>query len=105
MLAMARLRPGDWKPPIVVHHGGRPATGSTISSAAWSEHGAWLAESGERDRRRLARAREEISAIAVAELRQRLGALPGESQLEDLAARVAAGKLDPYTAADELISG
>jgi len=41
----------------------------------------------------------------VATLRERLGALPGESHLEDLAARVATGKLDPYTAADELIAG
>ena len=43
--------------------------------------------------------------MAVATLRERLGALPGESHLEDLAAQVASGKLDPYTAADELIAG
>ena len=43
--------------------------------------------------------------MAVATLRERLGALPGESNLEDLAALVAAGQLDPYTAADELIGG
>ena len=39
----------------------------------------------------------------VAALRERLGALPGESQLEELAGHVASGELDPYTAADKLI--
>jgi LAO/AO transport system kinase len=103
MLAMAGYGAADWKPPIV----------ATIASAgdgiadlvgALGRHESWLAESGERDRRRQVRAREEISAIAVTELRQRLGGLPGESRLEELAARVAAGDIDPYTAADELIT-
>jgi LAO/AO transport system kinase len=44
-----------------------------------------------------------VSAIAVAALRERIGALPGESQLEELAGHVASGELDPYTAADKLI--
>src|SRR5262250_2406374 len=104
MLAMARYGPGDWKPPIVstiaVSGGGIDELVGRLEA-----HGAWLGESGERDRRRLARAREEISAIAVAGLRERLGALPGESQLEELAGHVASGELDPYTAADKLIGG
>jgi LAO/AO transport system kinase len=41
--------------------------------------------------------------MAVAALRERIGALPGEARLEELAAQVASGKLDPYSAADELI--
>jgi LAO/AO transport system kinase len=49
--------------------------------------------------------RAEISAIALGELRQRVGGLPGESRLEELAGRVVAGDLDPYSAADELICG
>ena len=102
MLAMARYGPGDWKPPIVST---AAASGGGIDELAGrlEAHGAWLGESGERERRRLARAREEISAIAVAGLRERLGALPGESQLEELAGHVASGELDPYTAADKLI--
>ena len=36
---------------------------------------------------------------------RRLGALPGEANLEKLAGLVASGKLDPYSAADELING
>jgi LAO/AO transport system kinase len=101
MLAMADRGAGAWKPPIVVT---TATTGEGIDDlvAKLDAHDAWLAESGERDRRRQARAKEEISAIAVAELRRRLGGLPGESRLDDLAGQVADGKLDPYTAADEL---
>ena len=72
--------------------------------ARFNAHAAWLAESGEGERRRVARARDEITALAVAQLRERLGALPGEARLEDLAGQVAVGKLDPYSAADQLIS-
>ena len=72
---------------------------------AIGRHESWLAESGERDRRRRARAREEVSAIAVTQLRERLGGLPGGPRLEELADRVAAGDIDPYSAADELIGG
>jgi LAO/AO transport system kinase len=102
MLAMAHYGTGGWKPPIV---SAAAATGAGIDDLVGRlhAHAAWLGESGERDRRRLARAREEVSAIAVAALRERLGALPGESQLEELAGHVASGELDPYTAADKLI--
>ncbi len=102
MLAMARYGEADWKPPIVSMSA---ATGEGVEdlTARLDAHWSWLGESGERDRRRRARAREEISAIAVAELRQRLGAMPGEARLDDLASRVAGGTLDAYAAADELI--
>jgi LAO/AO transport system kinase len=104
MLGMATHAPAGWKPPIV-STSAATGDGLTDLTDAIARHEAWLSESGERDRRRQARAREEISAIAVTELRRRLGGLPGESRLEDLAARVAAGDLDPYTAADDLITG
>jgi LAO/AO transport system kinase len=67
-------------------------------------HWSWLDSSGQRDARRRIRAREEITAIAVAELRQRVGGLPGDSRLDALADRVASGELDPFTAADELVA-
>jgi LAO/AO transport system kinase len=103
MLAMARYDEGAWKPPIV---SASAANGEGIDDLVGrlDDHAAWLAESGERDRRRVARARDEISAMAIAELTERLGALPGEARLEKLAGLVAAGKLDPYSAADELIN-
>jgi LAO/AO transport system kinase len=104
MLAMASYGASDWKPPIVSTVA---ATGDGIAdlAAAIGRHRDWLAASGQRDERRLRRVREEISAIALGELRQRMGDLPGESRLDELAGRVMAGDLDPYSAADELISG
>ncbi len=103
MLAMARYDEGAWKPPIVAT-AAMSAEGIDDLVGRIDAHGEWLGESGERDRRRLARAREEISAMAVAALRERLGALPGEVHLEELAGLVASGQLDPYSAADELIN-
>jgi LAO/AO transport system kinase len=105
MLAMAPQRDeGAWKPPIVLSSA---ASGDGLDDLVGrlDEHASWLAESGEGERRRVARAREEITALAVAQVRERLGALPGEARLEDLAGQVAVGKLDPYSAADELIGG
>jgi LAO/AO transport system kinase len=104
MLAIAPADPGGWKPPIVATTAAA-GTGLDDLVGRLGEHAEWLGASGERDRRRVARAREEVSAIAVAGLRQRLGALPGEAHLEMLAAQVAGGELDPYTAADRLVSG
>ncbi|HSR83927.1 MAG TPA: methylmalonyl Co-A mutase-associated GTPase MeaB [Streptosporangiaceae bacterium] len=104
MLAMASYDADDWKPPIVST---TAATGDGIAdlAAALDKHRDWLIASGQRDQRRRGRAREEISAIALGELRQRIGELPGESRLDELAGRVLAGDLDPYSAADELIAG
>jgi LAO/AO transport system kinase len=104
MLAMARYGPGDWKPSLVPTSA---ATGAGIGdlAAAIDSHRDWLSTSGRLLDRRQARARDEITAIALGELRQRTGQLPGASRLDELAERVCAGKLDPYTAADELLAG
>jgi LAO/AO transport system kinase len=104
MIAMARRGEGDWKPPIVST---TAAAGEGIGDlvARLDEHRAWLDRSGEGERRRRARAREEISVIALAELRARMGGLPGDERIDGLAGRVAAGELDPFAAAEELIAG
>jgi LAO/AO transport system kinase len=88
-----------WKPPIVSTVA---ATGEGIGDlvSAIDAQSSFLDKSGQRDSRRRARAREEISAIAVTELRRRMGGLPGADRLEDLATRVTAGELDPYSAAN-----
>jgi LAO/AO transport system kinase len=104
MMAMVSYGEGAWKAPIVSMSA---TAGEGIDELAGKldAHWRWLGETGERDRRRFARAREEVSAIAVAEVRRQLGGLPGQSRLDELAAQVACGKLDPYAAADELIAG
>lgn len=101
MLAMATYE--GWKPPIVSTSA---ATGEGIEELVGKldAHWDWLGSSGRRTQRRLARARGEVSAIAVAEIRRRIGGLPGERRLDELAAQVAGGKLDPYSAADELLA-
>jgi len=103
MIAMARRGAADWKPPIVttvaVKGEGIPELAAKVD-AHWS----WLDSTGQGEARRRARAAEEITAIAVAELRRRAGGLPGDSRLDDLARQVADGKLDPFTAAAELVA-
>ena len=73
--------------------------------AALDAHLRWLDASGERERRRLARAGAEIRAIALERVRARLDEARGADGLSGLAARVLAGELDPYRAADELAAG
>jgi GTPase len=102
MIALAERRPGDWRPPIVKTIA---TTGEGIDEMAGKldAHWSWLDSSGERDRRRVARAREEVAALALGALRRRMSRLPGDSALGPVAARVADGQTDPYSAADELL--
>jgi LAO/AO transport system kinase len=102
MLALAERKPGDWKPPIVatvaMHGAEDEGIGELVSRL--DEHWSWLGSTGELDRRRLARAREEITGLAYAALRGKLAA----DNLDALAARVAEGTLDPFEAADQLLA-
>lgn len=54
--------------------------------------------------RRTARAAREVETIAVTSLRARMADVRGDAHLDALAARVAAGELDPYAAADTLLT-
>ncbi len=94
---MVALSAAPWKPPIVTTVG---TTGEGIEDLVrqLGRHWEWLTASGERDRRRVRRARDEVAALAFAAVRERL-AVPGE-----LAARVAAGGLGPHEAAAELLA-
>jgi LAO/AO transport system kinase len=102
MLALADPAEGSWKPPIVKTVASR-SEGLDEVVAEIDKHRAWLEESGELERRRTRRARDEIEAIAVTALRARWGDVHGRSELDDLAASVVAGTSDPYTAADSLL--
>ena len=94
---MIALSPAEWKPPIVTTVA---TSGEGVDELVrqLDRHWAWLADSGERDRRRLARARGEVTALAFGAVRGRL-VVPDE-----LAARVADGRCDPHEAADELLA-
>jgi LAO/AO transport system kinase len=95
--SMVALSQARWKPPVVTTIA---TSGEGVDELVrqLDRHWAWLAEDGERDRRRLARARDEVTALAFGAVRERL-AVPDE-----LAARVADGRLGPHEAADELLA-
>jgi LAO/AO transport system kinase len=104
MIALAdRVQDGEgskgWKPPIVTTVAVK-GEGIDELVSRLDQHWSWLNSSGELKNRRQARAREELTALAFAALRGRLAA----SRLDELASQVADGTLDPFAAADELLS-
>jgi LAO/AO transport system kinase len=103
MLALAERPDEAWRPPIVKTIASK-GEGVAEVVAEVSRHFAWLESSGELAERRTRRARDEIEAIAVTALRRRWGDVHGRSELDDLAAAVAAGESDPYAAAETLLA-
>ena len=103
MLALARDDDQErWRPPIVQTVA---QTGQGVDElvSRIDKHRAWLESTGELERRRIRRARDEIESIAVTALRERWGDVHGRTELDELAERVAAGQDDPYAAADALL--
>jgi len=98
MIALAAHAEGSWKPPIISTVAVKGEGVDEVMSRL-DAHWSWLNATGELARRRQARAREEITALAFAALRGRLAA----GRIEELASQVAAGTLDPFQAADELL--
>ncbi|GAA3752420.1 LAO/AO transport system kinase [Spinactinospora alkalitolerans] len=102
MVAQVDRTPEEWKPPIVSTVAAKgEGVGELLERL--DEHDRHLRATGERERRRHARAREEVVGIVLAELRARTDDLGGRADLDLLGTRVAAGGLDPYTAADEIL--
>jgi len=97
MMALITRDANEWRQPIVktVAHRGE---GIVDVIAAVDKHRDWLAEHGELDRRRRERAKAEVTAIVLGALARRFAVT------EDVAARVAAGEIDPYGAAEEVLS-
>jgi LAO/AO transport system kinase len=105
MLTLGESRqPGSWRPPILRTVASR-GEGVDEVVEALEAHRAWLVETGNLDVRRRRRIADEIEAIAVTALRERIGDLRSGAALEEAAERVVAGELDPYAAADLLIAG
>lgn len=96
-------RAEEWQPPIVKTVASR-GEGLEELMAALDKHHDWLVQSGRLDARRRVRAADEIEAIAVTQLRARIGDLRGGTLLDELAGQVVAGALDPYAAADQLVA-
>ncbi|MEU7132436.1 methylmalonyl Co-A mutase-associated GTPase MeaB [Streptomyces sp. NPDC046261] len=105
MLGLGEARaPGDWRPPIVKTVAAR-GEGTDEVVEALEKHRAWMEERGALTERRRLRAAREVETIAVTALRERIGDLRGDRRVGALAARVVAGEIDPYAAADELVAG
>jgi LAO/AO transport system kinase len=98
-----RRTDSGWRPPIVKTVAAKGEGADEVVEEI-ERHGAWLASSGDLDARRRERAADEVEAIAVTALRERIGDLRGGDTLDVLAGRVVAGDLDPYAAADELVA-
>ena len=102
MIALGKNPERTWDPPVVKTVA---STGEGIDRLveAIDAHRAWLVETGELEVRRVRRARDEVEALAVALLRRRLEAGAGSDRLTAAAAAVAAGQIDPHTAAARLV--
>ncbi|MCW2725160.1 MAG: transporter [Frankiales bacterium] len=101
-----RRTDAQWRVPILKTVAAKSEGADEVVEAI-ERHGDWLAATGELDRRRTARAADEVEAIALTALRERIGDLRGGANtggLDKLAGRVVAGEIDPYAAADELVA-
>ncbi|WP_410652208.1 methylmalonyl Co-A mutase-associated GTPase MeaB [Amycolatopsis sp. cmx-4-54] len=104
MISLVRreIRGPSWRQPIVRTVASR-GEGVEDVVRALDEHHDWLVRRDELPRRRAARARDEVEAIAVQRLRAEIVDLRSGDRLTELAERVVARKLDPFAAAEELI--
>jgi LAO/AO transport system kinase len=102
MLALAQRSEGEWKPEIIKTIASK-GEGIDDVVAGIENHREHLAKSGELERRRTRRARDEIEAIAVTALREQWRGVHENAALDELAASVVAGDSDPYAAADLLL--
>jgi LAO/AO transport system kinase len=100
MLALTERAGDAWRPPVLLMsaQSGEGVDKVVTALDGHLEH----ARGGELERRRRARARAEVEAIALTALRRRWGGV-ASGELDEAADEVAAGRLDPYAAADRLL--
>ncbi|MGQ0617137.1 MAG: methylmalonyl Co-A mutase-associated GTPase MeaB [Acidimicrobiia bacterium] len=103
MLDLSTDGAGAWRPPVLSVVA---ATGAGLDEfvAAVSQHRAWLVAGGLLEDRRSARLVQEIGAIAVSQVAERVRRAGEGPKFADLRAAVVGRRLDPWTAADELLS-
>jgi LAO/AO transport system kinase len=95
--------PGDWRTPIVETVG----TDGRGVADLWAEiarHRAFLAESGQLERRRSTRLAEELRRVLSARLEARIETLVSRPAFAEALRAVASGTIDPYDAAERILA-
>ena len=93
---------GAWRPSIVKTVAAKEQGVDELIEEI-DKHRAWMESKGVLQTRRKDRALDEIEAIAVASLRERMGDVHGMASLNQLASDVVSGDTDPYVAADTIV--
>ncbi|PRZ43423.1 LAO/AO transport system kinase [Antricoccus suffuscus] len=93
---------GAWRPSIVKTVAAKEQGVDELIEEI-DKHRAWMESKGVLQTRRKDRALDEIEAIAVASLRERMGDVHGVASLSQLASDVVSGDTDPYVAADTIV--
>jgi LAO/AO transport system kinase len=97
-----RTEPGLWRPPVVKTVAAQGQGVDEVMEAI-DKHWSWMEGSGTLRKRRLRRAGDEIEAIAIKSLREKMGDLRHGNGVDELAAAVVDGRTDPYAAADQVV--
>ena len=97
-----RTEPGLWRPPVVKTVAAQGQGVDEVMEAI-DKHWSWMERSGTLRQRRLRRAGDEIEAIAINSLREKMGDLRHGNGVDELAAAVVDGRTDPYAAADQVV--
>ena len=103
MITLGERTPGRWRPPVVRAVAAR-GEGIEELREALESHLAWMGERGVLRERRVRRAADEIEAIALHQLRARMGDLRAGQDVAARAGEVVDGRTDPYAAADALVA-
>ena len=101
MVAHGQREPGGWVPPVVLLSSVE-GTGVDDVLAAVADFADHQRRTGGFAERRTRRARGEVEQLVLAQVRA--SAPGGAGRLDHLAAEVAAGRLDPYAAARDLLA-
>ncbi|HEY6740482.1 MAG TPA: methylmalonyl Co-A mutase-associated GTPase MeaB, partial [Actinopolymorphaceae bacterium] len=100
--------PSPWTPPVVrtvATAEGADAQDSRVDElvSAIAAHRAHLVDSGALEARRRERIRHEVETLAIAAMRAKFGAVPGDERLDRVVGYVVEGDLDTYAAVDVLL--
>jgi LAO/AO transport system kinase len=103
MLDLGIERVDGWRPPIIE----TVAVKGEGADELWSvveAHRSHLESCGELERRRAVRLRDELVQIATELLRERASSLQSSERLEAMRVEVAARRIDPWSAAEALLT-